>query len=71
MIRPMTVNTANQRLNDAIKRKSMRSAQNRTRHFHRRSTMICLTKVVIKSIDAIKRRDIRKINGTLSNYAQN
>ena len=53
---------------DAIKRKSARNTQNRTRQTHRRSNLICLTKVNLYVRDAIKRRAIGKSNP--SNYAQ-
>ena len=63
MILPMTANTANQISNDAIKDKITGNARNRTRQTHRRATLICLAKVIIKARDAISRRDI--VKGTL------
>ena len=68
MIRPMTENTANQKSNDAIKRKRILNTRNRIGPNHSRGTLICPTKVIIKPKDATKRRSIGK--GTLSNYAQ-
>ena len=61
----MTENIENQKAKDAIKRKIIKNAQNGSCHNHRQATMICLTKVIIKSRDAIKIRAIGKINGTL------
>ena len=59
----------NQKANSAIERKIIRSAQNRTCQTNRQETLVCPTKVIIKSRNAIKRRSI--VNGTLSSYAQN
>ena len=69
MIHLMTQNTENQKANDAIKRKIIGNARNRTCHNHHQATLIIPMKVIIKSIDEIKRRAIGK--GMLSNYAQN
>ena len=65
----MTANTGNIKARDAIKRKSVGNAQNRTRQTYRRATLICPTKVIIKSRDAIRRRATGK--RTISNYMQN
>ena len=54
MILPMTVNTANQISNEAIKGKIIGNARNRNRQTHRRATMIFLKKVIIKASAAIK-----------------
>ena len=68
MIRLMTENTENQKSNDLIKIKHIGSSQNRTRQTYHRVNMICLTKLIIKARDKIKRRAIGKRNGTLSNF---
>ena len=60
MIRPMTESKANQKGNNAIKRKSIGSVQNRNFEAHRRATLICPTKAIIKTVDAKKIRAIRK-----------
>ena len=66
----MTENIVNQKSKDAIKGKNIGSAQNRTCQNHRKATLIFPTKVIIKEIDAIKRRTTGKRNGTISNYSQ-
>ena len=56
MICPMIASRANQKSNDAIKVKIIRIAQNRTPQTHFWATLIRPGKVIIKAIDAIKRR---------------
>ena len=68
LIPTMTENTANLKSRDAIKRKSTRNTQNRTRQTHRRATLIRPTKVIIKSRYSIRRRAIGNMD--LSNYAR-
>ena len=65
----MTENTENPKSREAIKRKNVKNALNRTRQTHHRETPIRPTKIIIKSRDSIIRIDIWK--RTLSNYAQN
>ena len=67
LILMMTANTENQKANNAIKIKSIGNARHRTCQTRCWATLISPTKVIIKAIDAIIRRDIGK--GTLSNYA--
>ena len=71
LIRLITANIENQKTKDAIKRKIIRNATNRTRQTHCRATQICLMKAVIKARDAINSKYIGKRNRTLLNYAQN
>ena len=46
LIRPMTANTENKRVRDAIKRKRVGNSRNRTRQTHRLATLIFTTKVI-------------------------
>ena len=65
----MTENKENLKARDAIRRKIIGNAQNRTCQNHCRATLTSLTKVIIKARYTIKIRAIEK--GNLSNYAQN
>ena len=69
LIRPMTAKTENLKARDAIKRKSVGNSQNMNFQNYCQATLICPTKVIIKSIDPIIKISI--VNSTLSNYAQN